>query len=565
MATIPIHTGYTVMYGTGSGSNGNRIKVWVEYQIGQQDTVANTTAFTAYFYAALAPGYTSTTKNTTGLNAAFQVDGIAGTGVSNGSYDFTSTANVHTLGSFQGKLPHNTDGSKTLSVTGSFTTKSTYISGGSIRFTIPLPTIPRASTVGATDGLIGQVAMIAIGAKSNRYTHTLAFSFGNLSGFLDADGQITDLACKLPGTAVAFPLPESFYEQIPNALTGVCTLTCTTYQGDTVIGQPQTGKFTVSAANAKPQVSGTVEDICPVTLALTGDASRFIRYHSTAHCLLQASAQKSATVAQTSINAITTDSLDILGFDGASPVFAVKDSRGLTASYTCPTDLIAYTHLTANPTVKRDSPTADTATVTLSGSCFQGNFGQQENVLQLSYQVNDGESIQADAPITWENGRYSCVFSIDDLPYTANQKIRITVQDALETVTRELTVHKGTPVFDWGEQDFAFHVPVTLDSTVNGIYIETVRVWGSNSFRIKGRYNGPGEAGSRQSILLFGQDNHLSVSGLLCLHSDGNVQWSGTEGITVTSMDETGYFTVNMPATAYDYFIMISAGQIQKG
>ena len=565
MATLPLNQGYTVVYGTGSGSNANRIQVWVEYKIGNQNTVANTTALSVYFYAALKSGYSSTTHNTTGLNASLQVDGIAGSGVQNGSYDFTSVSNIHTLGSFQGNIPHGNDGTKSLRITGSFTTKSTYISGGSIRFDLTLPSIARASSVRATDAAIGQTAMIAIGTKSSGYTHTLAFSFGQLTGYLDSDGNPTDSPCKLAGTAVAFLIPESFYGQIPNAATGICRLTCTTYHGNTVIGQPQTGSFTVSAANAGPAVSGTVEDICDATLALTGDAGRLIRYHSTARCCLQASAQKGAQVANTTINGIHGNTLDIFSFDGTAPVFAVRDSRGLTASYTCPVDLIPYTHLTGNPSVRRDSPTADTATVTLSGSFFSGSFGTQDNSLCITYQVNGGQVETVDAPITTENGRYFCTFAIGQLPYTTSQKLFITVSDKLEVISRELTVHKGTPVFDWGEQDFAFHVPVVCEGAVNGIYSDTVRVWGSTEFRLKSRYDAPGEAGSRESVFLVGINNHTPITGLIIIGSNGQTQWSGTQGVTVSDMDENGYYTITLPNTSYDRFILFSTAQIKKG
>ena len=35
---------------------------------------------------------------------------------------------------------------------------------------------------------------------------------------------------------------------------------------------------------------------------------------------------------------------------------------------------------------------------------------------------------------------------------------------------KTLTLKKGVPVFDWGEEDFRFHVPVEMPAlTVNGV------------------------------------------------------------------------------------------------
>ena len=141
--TTPINSGYSIINGTGTGSAGNRIDVWVEYNVGAGDIVTNSTPFTAYFYAALNPSYTSSTENATGLNSTFQVDGKAGTGVTNGAYNFTSSSKVNFLGSYSGNIPHNADGSKTVIIVGSFTTLSSYISGGNISATVALSQINR--------------------------------------------------------------------------------------------------------------------------------------------------------------------------------------------------------------------------------------------------------------------------------------------------------------------------------------------------------------------------------------------------------------------------------------
>ncbi len=141
--TTPVNSGYTIINGQGTGANGNRIDVWVEYKVGAGNVVSNSTPFTAYFYTALNPSYTSTTENTAGLNSTFRVDGKTGTGVTNGAYNFTSSSKVNFLGSYSGNIPHGADGSKSVSIVGSFTTLSSYISGGNISATTALPKIDR--------------------------------------------------------------------------------------------------------------------------------------------------------------------------------------------------------------------------------------------------------------------------------------------------------------------------------------------------------------------------------------------------------------------------------------
>ena len=101
--TTPVNAGYTIINGAGTGSNGTRIDVWMEYLLGQQSVAGNYTPITVYFYAALRPGYSSTTKMDKGLNSALKVNGQAGSGVADGGYDFSSTTAINLLGSYTGR------------------------------------------------------------------------------------------------------------------------------------------------------------------------------------------------------------------------------------------------------------------------------------------------------------------------------------------------------------------------------------------------------------------------------------------------------------------------------
>ncbi len=141
--STPAHSGFTIINGSGSGDNGNRIDVWVEYKIGAADVVNNRTPFEAYFYAALNPSHSSSTSFVNGTNSEFVVNGVAGTGVSDGPIDFRDADILNLLGSYTGNIAHNEDGTKSISISGTFTTKSTYITGGSVSATIDLPTIIR--------------------------------------------------------------------------------------------------------------------------------------------------------------------------------------------------------------------------------------------------------------------------------------------------------------------------------------------------------------------------------------------------------------------------------------
>lgn len=141
--STPVHSGYTIVSGAGTGPNGDRIDVWVEYKVTAQSTENNTSTLSAYFYACLADGQSSSTYGGDGCNSTFSINGVSGTNLkSNGSYDFRTQTPV-LMGTFDGTITHTEDGSKTVAVAGSFTTPSDYITGGSVSANVTLPTINR--------------------------------------------------------------------------------------------------------------------------------------------------------------------------------------------------------------------------------------------------------------------------------------------------------------------------------------------------------------------------------------------------------------------------------------
>ena len=460
-----VHAGYTIVNGSGTGINGNRIDVWMEYQLGQPSLSENYTPITVYFYAALGENQQSGTALDYGMDSALKVDGQPGTGVTNKGYYFTDSSRVNFLGSFTGNIPHNADGTKTLTLEGSFTTRSSYISGGAVSAQVELPLIAKASTLGATDGDIGKTAVIAVSVKGGSYCHSIAYTFGALSGFITADGQLSDVEQKYTNTAIPFMIPESFYGQIPDAPSGVCQLICRTYEGDTPIGDAQTAQFTVTAPQAQcaPLLTGSVEDVEALTLGVTGDKSVLIPGFSRAACVLDAQARKGATIVEMRIDEQpVTENRVLLQPVLRRPTFWVRDSRGYTAQFTPQVTMLNYIPLTNNATISRDDPTSGNATVTLNGSFFAGSFGAVDNALTVRCRINGGEPVAVQPALSLDGGIYTGSFPVSGLDYDRTHQLVLTVNDRIMQESRNLTVQKGVPVFDWGENDFCFHVPVRL-------------------------------------------------------------------------------------------------------
>jgi len=81
----------------------------------------------------------------------------------------------------------------------------------------------------------------------------------------------------------------------------------------------------------------------------------------------------------------------------------------------------------------------------------------------------DGQTYTAQPEIR-DDHSYRLEIPLSGLDYRRSYAIELTVSDAAMTASQSLTVHKGLPVFDWGEGDFRFHVPVELpELTIGGI------------------------------------------------------------------------------------------------
>lgn len=85
---------------------------------------------------------------------------------------------------------HNAKGDAEITVE---TWMNTHISAGIVELsqTLKLDNIPQASTVTASDGVIGGISQLAVTRRNTQYDHAIGWRFGELSGYLTAAGQIT--------------------------------------------------------------------------------------------------------------------------------------------------------------------------------------------------------------------------------------------------------------------------------------------------------------------------------------------------------------------------------------
>lgn len=332
-----------------------------------------------------------------------------------------------------------------------------------------LSAIADACTLGATDAYIGGSAILAVTRNHAQYGYTLAYRFGGLQGYLDERGNHSDTPVLMQAQTLVFPIPDHFYEEIPDKKEGKCTLICTTFWEEIPVGEPQSTQFRVMADPeiCKPQLTAGVSDANSLTAVLTGDPQVLVRYASTACCHPIAIAQKGASIAEVTVNGIPVENGQVLIPNVESPVMQIqaRDSRGFTAELVMEVPWVSYVRLSCNAEAKRADPVSGKVQVTVTGLCYGGSFGAVNNTLQVTVTTPLGESVPLQTQV--QDSTYVAVGEISGLDYTASHSLAITVADQVEVLNLQANVGRGVPVFDWGERDFRFHVPVFMPG-ING-------------------------------------------------------------------------------------------------
>lgn len=383
-------------------------------------------------------------------------------------------------------IAHNTDGSKSVSITLTkhdynnftfLTISGKYGNGWYVNSskTIALTTIPRASTIGATDANIGSNSAIAIDKKASSYTHSIKYEFGSLSGYVTSSGGVSTSEVKFSASSVSFKVPTSFYAQIPKAKTGKCKLTCTTYSGSTKIGDAQTTEFTVTAAESlcKPQVSGILIDSSSQTVNLTGNEYVLVKYFSDAACTISAEAKNSATIVKKKIGGVEVsgNSRTIFDVETNSVTFQATDSRGYSTQVTVERTMVNYVRLTVNAQLTRKDPTSGNALLQVKGNYFNDSFGQVDNTLEMWYRLaKSGESYGSWVQVfpTLDGNTYTLSVDLSGLDYLSSYSLQVRAEDKLISKTVTVTVSQGIPVVDWGKDDFRFNVPFLIPDSAKG-------------------------------------------------------------------------------------------------
>lgn len=300
-------------------SSNQYITLLLRTSVASQDVAGNTTTLSWSLHVKKSSASTSATWG----NCSYGVT-INGNAYSDSGQVRVEAGGDTTVLSGTTVIPHNADGTKTISLSASISGKIV----GSLSASEALATIPRASSLSFGSGTMGSPMTLTINAASSSFTHSLTYSFGGASG--------TILSYVGAGSHSWTP-PLSLANQIPNATAGVGTFTLYTWGTGVEIGRVSYS-FTLSLpSSVVPTISAVT-----ATEATSGLAAKFGAYvqgKSTLKVTTSAAGSYGSTIKSCVISfdgktySGTSVTTSAPSKSGSQTITAkVTDSRGRTAS-----------------------------------------------------------------------------------------------------------------------------------------------------------------------------------------------------------------------------------------
>ena len=397
----------------------------------------------------------------------------------------TGSAGTFTLGTITtGAIPHNADGSKSITITCNFnvqaTISGTYYGNQVASGMATLDDIPRKATIVSASnfndgddpkitynnpaGSLVSSLQVGISLNNNQSSPEIAYKTANkLSDSYTF--YLTDAEIKTLLTATTGSNSRRIYYHIKTVISGI-----TSY--DTV-------ERTFTVIDGTPTINPIIYDGNSASTTLTGNSNKMIRGYNQMMYEIGAAARKEGKIVSQSISyggKIATDPSGNLGTVNTNVfVFSATDNRGNTVSKTITLSMIEYIPLTCNVEGKIELSKTDGTKAqiefTVSGNYFKGSFGAKSNSLSLSYSLEYEDGGISLTPLTIpdtaiKNGSYSLTYKVpNELDYKKSYVIRVYAGDIIypdiQSASKTL---KAIPVFDWGEEDFNFNVPVKINN-----------------------------------------------------------------------------------------------------
>jgi len=388
------------------------------------------------------------------------------------AYDLQN--NTVTVASGTVRVYHNSDGTKTIGFSASFTDNSNGKGSASCSSSMGLTTIGRYAVTNSVSGSnIESNFSVNYTKYSNSFSYKLRISIPNVVMLERIDYNTSGASFSLSQTTIDNLLNR--YNTTNNVPLGFAV---ETYSGGTKLSDGNEIKITGKIVNANPVFTDfEYEDINATTLALTGDSSINVNGYSTIKATIsttnKATAIKSATMSKyrfiigdTSSDVSYSDDSTVEitipnAKNGTYNMYAIDSRQNSTLVTKLASNEINYTPISLNASslsATRDSSGVGTnCTLHFEGTFWNNSFGQETNsITSVSYRFKKTSSS------TWETGPTTITLTITDDTFsftgtigTNNQgyswdlgdsyNIEITISDELSTITKEVILMSAVP------------------------------------------------------------------------------------------------------------------------
>lgn len=507
-------------------------------------------------------------------------------------------------------ITHDDDGNKTATIYWHWGVHSVWtgvMNNPSGSFNVSLTRIPRASTItSAANVTLGNKCNVKWTPKAAAFRYKLKFSLDKWSYTTGAihPNKTSEYAY------TEYPIPLEAANQIPDSVTGSMTVTLYTFSDSAAtvqVGSTDSETFTVTVpdnVNTKPYTTSMV--LSPVSSLGESFADVYIQGYSKVKMTSTDRGQYGATVVWKSVtvegksygsgSGYTSDLLT--GYGNIDVKLTLEDSRGFVNTKTLSITVIPYSSPRVVPA--NNEPSIICARCDANGNLTEnGTYlkikarrsyalcmsnGVQKNFCGLRYRYKKTEAssysdwitLLSSTTLSTEEVNSSALLN-GGLSTTSSYMVQVDAVDSIPNhtpitfsiATAKVYMHRsgkknalaiGKYIELDNTVDVAEDIAVRVRNSINGLFMGTKAVSGTNAFDIQTKYSEFVSTGGneRQSLFIFGVANTTAVYGVAVVSNKGTTQWQGTSGVTL-STKSGGILTVTLPTTAYDIITVISS------
>ena len=392
------------IYGSCSGSSGSKYDLWLNVKQNSQSIEENISNVTVKLLLKRNDGYSASAYNLNEDSNSVALN-VGGKERVNKSLSIDTRNGVTvTLAAWTGDVAHKSDGTLSLSVSGSFTMSGTGLSGGSVSGSFKCTDIPRSSTLTLSKTSLNPLDSVgaSLSVAGDDFSHKIKWSLGesSVTHSLSA-GVIKD----------AFTVPLSWADEITNAKSGKISVVLSTYKGTKKTGSktyslkliiPATEEFlpefeliTERLDNSVPEETGEyVKGKSQVRLNVEG-----LQLHHGAR--LSSYTAKVGSASKTKLPA----AFDLTKSGEINVSITVKDSRGFSVTKSEKINVLPYSAPTVsvNSLYRCDQNGSKTTSGAYLLCDLKTNYsslnGKNAPVITYKYRKADGDLFSGEIPI----------------------------------------------------------------------------------------------------------------------------------------------------------------------